>query len=146
MSDRPFRILRREVRPIVPGQRRTIRGNQGDDAGQAPLPPSEESKCQDSYQEYDGVFPMGSNSEEEWVVELSGGDIQPLRLSEETELAWAMGRCVETTCLVCTIRLICVDDCDCIICSECFSLSPVDRETPRSSSHRGGVGVGIPFG
>jgi hypothetical protein len=86
-----------------------------------------------------------NRDDDEWVIEV-GGEYQPLRLSEETEMAWAMGETVETSCLLCTIRLACIKDVDAVVCPECLSLSPLvlaSGPPTRSASHRGGVGLGI---
>lgn len=79
-------------------------------------------------------------------IEVADGVFMRLRGSQETEVAWDRGECIETLCFVCDIRLACVRDCDCVICPQCRLVSPVDYIPPAAGYRQprvGGVGLGI---
>ena len=72
------------------------------------------------------------------MVEVTPGNFVPLRGSAETLEAVHLGRTRGVTCLVCQLRLVCVDGADMVICPQCKSISPVE-----GGSSGGGLGLGL---
>ena len=147
-SRRP-RLLRREIRPVVPHQRRSAPiAAAAEEPNVARVTHDQSSDL--GFQVSHAADHSSSSAEDEsqeWVIEVCEGVYQPLRLSEETEIAWSMGRCVETFCFVCEIRLACINDCDGVVCPECLNISPIEQQASMpDSARRGGVGLGIQLG
>ena len=80
---------------------------------------------------------------ETYGIEVFPGVFRELRGLEETWEALKMGLCTEITCLECDMRLVCVQDCDCVMCPQCHSMSPVESKCKIPGAHIGGVGVGL---
>lgn len=83
------------------------------------------------------------SSEDEYGIEVAQGVFQEVRGMQETYEALRMGLCAETTCLFCHITLVCVQDCDCVLCPQCQHMSPVEAKPNKLGIHLGGVGMGL---
>ena len=81
-----------------------------------------------------------SSVSSECSIEVSSGVFKLLRGSHETNQAWMSGACIETLCYACDIRLACIQDCECVICPRCMSISRVMGAVKATD---GGVGLGI---
>lgn len=106
---------------------------------------STSSFCKDFYNFTDETETDISSAppEDNFGVEVVPGCYQQLRGREETCNALELGLCTEVTCLECRIRLVCVQDCDCVLCPHCSSLTPVDSKPGANGTHQGGCGIGI---
>lgn len=161
------RLLGREdVRPVPPRRSRTLDADElslltlgGDDVqcrGRDPGISNQTGELVQTTAACESPTPSSAAAEQEHVIELSGGLVVPLRLSQETEMAWAMDRHSEACCFVCETRVACVRDCDSFICPECLSIIPLETKKYHLESslswsvshcdHRGGVGVGLKMG
>jgi hypothetical protein len=67
-----------------------------------------------------------TDSTNDMNIEVYPGVIKRLRGSVETHNAYERGDCVEIMCLLCTVRLACVLDCEGVICPLCLSMTPID--------------------
>lgn len=70
-----------------------------------------------------------TTSPEEHCLEVAPGVFQLLRGGAEyTHEAWQRGDCIETVCYACNDmkRIACIQDCESVICPECFAISPVE--------------------
>ena len=86
---------------------------------------------------------LGSSADfwDEMDLEVLPGVTKRLIGSQATQDAFERGECVETTCLMCTIRMASVLDCEGVICPLCLSMSPMDSPNPEKAE--GTVGLGI---
>jgi hypothetical protein len=83
-------------------------------------------------------------------IEVAPGEFLPLIGVDETRDAVREGRTVHTTCLVCSLSLVCANQADCVLCPSCRVVSPITDNSSRSSPvgkkrHYtfGGVGMGL---
>ena len=80
---------------------------------------------------------------DDFEIEVSRGNFLPLRGVHEVYESLKRGLCIEISCLDCDMRLVCVQDCDCVLCPQCQPLSPVEGTISEAGIHVGGVGQGI---
>ena len=153
------RRLGRDVRPALPRRTRTFEEEEELVAyarGGYDHVRSHHEKVPCSGEEPSSHSSTSESGAEEHVIELMDGLVMPLRMTEETEMAWATNRHSEACCFVCETRIACVDDCDSFICPECLSIVPLERKSYLEGSlsgslswsvpHRGGVGIGLKIG
>ena len=58
-------------------------------------------------------------------IEIAPGEFRPLRGSDETSRAIALGYTQQVDCFICSIRIQCIADCEMVICPECRMVSPI---------------------
>jgi hypothetical protein len=82
-------------------------------------------------------------------IEVAPGEFLPLIGADETRDAVREMRTVHTTCLVCSLALVCANQADCVLCPRCRVVSPITDNTPSLSTGKkrhytfGGVGIGL---
>lgn len=84
----------------------------------------------------------GNQDDENYEIEISPGEYLPFRGSQETWRAVYSGHTMETTCLECGLQLVSVNDCQCVVCSDCRMVNPV-FEHPRGVTAVHGAGLGL---
>jgi len=75
-----------------------------------------------------------------YEVEVTPGVFKTLHGADYTQRCLERGRCIQTMCLVCDIHLACVDDCEGVICPQCFSISPVQGTVTGGAGY---IGIGL---
>lgn len=83
-----------------------------------------------------------SSQWDEMNLEVLPGVAKRLKGSAETYEAFRRGECIETACLACSVLLLCMSECEGVICPLCLSMSPVDT---LKGVGNGTVGLGIQF-
>lgn len=87
-----------------------------------------------------------ATTESTTMIEIVPNVSFPLRGARETWKAVLEGRIVVTTCYCCTCELTCVEDAGLVLCTDCWSFSPVDQNISSQTiavATAGGMG-GLP--
>lgn len=74
------------------------------------------------------------------TVEIGPGRFKDVRGAEETMRYMRQNRCRRVRCVACDENLLCVDDCEMVICSKCRLISPLSNDGGKSVY---GVGLGV---
>lgn len=96
-----------------------------------------DERSQRSYYDDRGESDDNEKAERQ-MVEVTPGNFVPLRGSAETLEAVHLGRIQHTTCFVCKLSLVCVEDAEMVICPTCKTISPLEG----GASGRG-LGLGL---
>lgn len=107
--------------------------------------PEETSEKETS--EHSAEFSIDASESSTWdamEIEVFQGVTKRLRGSDETFQAFQRGLCVETVCMMCSVQLLCISDCDGVICPLCLSMSPLETRNGDSAAN-GTVGLGIQY-
>ena len=102
----------------------------------------------DEWENYDDYHHANNNNhceeEDDGIIEVAPGIYKLLRGAEATSAALERGECIDAMCYICHIRLACMEDCECVVCPACLSISPNEAYRRTTTNETGWAGMGIP--